>query len=227
MTEARILSLNVGQPAAMTYRNKEVISGIQKVPAKDGAFLTCLNFEGDRQADPVHHGGKDKAVCAYPYEHYAYWEKELGAPLRFGAFGENLTLAGVMEGDVCIGDVYEAGGAVIQLSQPRQPCYKLAVRYGVPDLPMRVQQTGYTGYYFRVLREGYVRSGDVLLLRRRHPLGITVAAANAAMHRDRSNVDLIRNILEVEALSDNWRRTFQKRLQGESEDAAARLNGPL
>jgi len=225
--EPRILSVNVGEPTAIVYRTKEVISAIQKRPVDEGAYLSRLNFAGDRQADTVHHGGKDKAVCAYPYEHYAYWERALGFPLRFGAFGENLTLAGLLEGDVCIGDVYEAGEAVIQLSQPRQPCYKLAVRYDSPDLPLRVQQTGFTGYYFRVLREGRVRRGDALRLLQSHPLRVPVADVNAAMHGDSSNAELILKLLGVEALSDNWKRTFRKRLAGEREDAAVRLSGPL
>lgn len=227
MGKATIVSLNVGTPSSLTYRNKEVLTGIMKRPVSGRVFLSTLNFEGDAQADLIHHGGKEKAVCVYPYEHYAYWEKELNRPLEYGAFGENLTTEGLLEQDVCIGDVYQIGEAIVQVSQPRQPCYKLSVRYGLTDLPVKVQDTGYTGYYFRVLQEGYVSKGDALTLLRRHPYGITISFANQIMHHDKKNVEGIRRILAVESLSKNWRSTFQKRLDGEWTDSKKRLTGQI
>lgn len=225
MGNATIKSLNIGKPGPLIYQNKEVLSGIGKQPVAGAVFLSTLNFAGDGQADLQHHGGKDKAVCVYPFEHYAHWEKELRRSLAYGAFGENLTTEGLLEQDVCIGDVYRIGAAVVQVSQPRQPCFKLAARYGLSDLPVKLQDTGYTGYYFRVLQEGDVRQGEPITLLQRHPGGITISYANRIMHHDKANREGIERILAVESLSDSWRATFQKRLAGLATDTQQRLTG--
>jgi len=225
MTRAEIVSLNIGKPQPLLYKNKEVESGIHKQPADRPLYLSRVNLDGDAQADLVHHGGKDKAVCVYPFEHYAFWEKELQTALVFGAFGENLTMRGLLETEVCIGDIFQLGEAVVQITQPRQPCYKLAARYQVPDMPVRVQDTGFTGYYFRVLEEGTVSSTSELALMTRHPLAVTVDFANKIMHHDKKNVDGIRRLLEVEELSDSWRATLTKRLEGQDVNTRERLQG--
>lgn len=222
---AWIMSLNVGLPAPLKHKEKEVSSGIDKRPVPGQVWLTRLHFEGDGQADLVHHGGVEKAVCVYPHEHYPFWEKELDRTLDWGAFGENLTTEGLTEQSVCIGDVYRMGEALVQVSQPRQPCYKLSVKYGQPELPLMVQETGFTGFYFRVLEEGHVGAGDRLELVRRHPEGITVSYANRIMHQEKDNREAIRRILSVEPLSANWRATFEKRLTGQSTDTKERLTG--
>lgn len=185
MKSAEIISLNTGRPVPLMYKNKEVLSGIKKLPVADSVYLSFSNFEGDEQADLVNHGGSDKAVCVYPYEHYPFWEGELKANLEMGAFGENLTTKGLLESEVCIGDIYLLGEAVVQISQPRQPCYKLAARYEAQDMPLKVQETGYTGFYFRVLKEGKVSMADRLILDQRHPLGVTVAFANQIKYVDK------------------------------------------
>lgn len=210
MGKAAIVSLNVGTPSPLAYPDREVLTGIMKRPVSGRVFLSKLNFEGDAQADLIHHGGEEKAVCVYPYEHYAYWERELNRPLKYGAFGENLTTEGLLEQKVCIGDVYQIGEAIVQVSQPRQPCFKLSLKYGLPELPVKFQDTGYTGYYFRVLQEGYVGKGDALILLRRHPCGVTISFANQIMHHDKHNLEGINRILAVESLSGSWRATFQK-----------------
>ncbi|WP_166240276.1 MOSC domain-containing protein [Paenibacillus turpanensis] len=220
-----MVSLNVGLPQSFAYQNKEVMSGIVKKPVAERVFLGTLHFEGDGQADLKHHGGKEKAVCVYPYEHYDFWEKELTLKLEHGAFGENLTTSGLVEEQVHIGDIYELGEAVVQVSQPRQPCFKLSMKYGIPELPVKVQETGYTGYYFRVLQEGYVGPGDRLVLRQKHPAEVSVSYANQIMHHDKHNIDGIKRILSVDALSESWRATFEKRLKGIHTDASERLNG--
>lgn len=215
MTPSMIIqSINVGKPAQVSFGGKEISTGIHKTGVREPLYLSRLNLDGDRQADLVHHGGVDKAVCVYPYEHYAYWETELNRSLTFGAFGENLTTEGMLEKDVCIGDIYRLGEAVVQVSQPRQPCFKLGVKYGVPELPLKVQQTGYTGYYFRVLTEGIVSPADSLLLKERHPAEVTISFANSIMYHEKGNIDGIQRILDVEALSDSWRQTLTKRLGG-------------
>lgn len=225
MASIEILSLNVGMPREVQFQQKDVFTGIFKTATEEALYLSYLNFEGDGQADLVHHGGREKAVCVYPYEHYPFWENELKRPLEYGALGENLTIKGLLETDVCIGDVFELGKAIVQISQPRQPCYKLTIRYGVPDMLLKVQQTGYTGFYFRVLEEGAVSKDDGLSLLHRHPKEITVSFANRIMHREKDNIEGIKQILEVEELSLNWRNTFLKRLAGTETDSRERLTG--
>lgn len=225
MQAAEIVSINIGKPQLIKYQQRDISSGIIKRPVDQPIFLSRLNFEGDAQADLKHHGGEDKAVCVYCYEHYTYWEKELQTQLALGAFGENLTIRGLLEDDIHIGDTFQLGEAVVQVTQPRQPCYKLTARYNAPTLPLLIQQTGYTGFYFRVLKEGTVRKDDQLVRMTRHPKQISVSFANRIMHTETKNVDGIRKILEVEELSTSWRATFQKRLEGEQTDAKQRLTG--
>ncbi|NRR02758.1 MOSC domain-containing protein [Brevibacillus sp. RS1.1] len=220
-----ILSINVAKPKQVQYQNKEVSTGIYKTPTTKALYLSFLNLEGDGQADLVHHGGKEKAVCVYPYEHYPFWEAQLQRELPIGAFGENLTIRGIVETDVCIGDIFQLGEAVVQISQPRQPCYKLSVRYGVPEMLVKVQETGYTGYYFRVLKEGLVSHTDGLIRLSSHPKAITVSYANRIMHQEKDNIDGMKKLLEVEELSSNWRATFTKRLSGVEIDTRERLTG--
>ncbi len=147
-----------------------------------------LGYEGlrdDEQADREVHGGVDKAVCVYPAEHYTYW-RELpalnGAELGPGAFGENFTVDGMLEGGMCVGDTYAVGEALVQVSQPRQPCWKLARRWRVQTLAALVEQTGRTGYYFRVLRHGFVRAGDGFQLRDRPCPQWSIQRCNEVMH---------------------------------------------
>jgi len=225
MASIEILSLNIGKPIQVRFNHKDVSTGIFKSATTESLYLSFLNFEGDGQADLAHHGGREKAVCVYPYEHYPFWEKELQKPLGYGAFGENLTTTGLLESDVCIGDIFRLGEAIVQVSQPRQPCYKLSVKYGAPDMPLKVQQTGYTGFYFRVLEEGAASKADGLTLLHRHPKKITVSFANRIMHQDKDHIEAAKQILEVEELSVNWRKTFLKRLEGNETDSRERLTG--
>ncbi|USG66459.1 MOSC domain-containing protein [Brevibacillus ruminantium] len=221
----KLVSLNIGKPVNFTYQGKDVHTGIFKTPTAETLFLSRENLEGDGQADLVYHGGPDKAVCVYPHEHYAYWEERLNRKLMPAAFGENVTTAGLLEDEVCIGDVYQLGEAIVQVTQPRQPCHKLAKKHDVPQLALWVQETGYTGYYFRVLQEGHVSPDSTLSLIERHPAGITVKEANRVMHHDKQDREATKRILAVAELSGSWRKTFEKRLHGEVTDTAKRLNG--
>ncbi|MBW4838120.1 MAG: MOSC domain-containing protein [Paenibacillaceae bacterium] len=207
-----IRSLNVSKPIEVEHQGKTVRTGIFKMPVKETLHLSTVNFIGDEQADLRFHGGPDKAVCVYPFERYSYWEERFGITLDFGAFGENLTTEGMLEEEIRIGDRFRLGEAVVQVSQPRQPCFKLGVKHGLPELQLEIQQTGYTGYYFRVLREGEVRPDDPLELIDRHPAGVTLAFANRIMHVDKEDADGIRRLLAVEELSANWRETLTARL---------------
>ncbi|RBW70753.1 MOSC domain-containing protein [Bacillus taeanensis] len=208
----KIKAVNIGKTQKLVYKGKELLTSIYKTPVEKKVYLTAHRLEGDEQADLVHHGGEDKAVCVYPYEHYRYWEENADLPLDYGAFGENLTTFGLLEEKVCIGNIYQLGEAVVQVSQPRQPCYKLAAKHGIDDLALRVQQTGYTGFYFRVLTEGAISQNSVLHLIKKHPKEVTVSFANQIMHHDKQNKDAIKLLLEIDELSSDWKQTFLKRL---------------
>ncbi|MFC5605035.1 MOSC domain-containing protein [Sporosarcina koreensis] len=225
MQNIEIQSLNVGKPKERQFGNKEVLTGICKQPVTEPVFLSKANFDGDGQGDLVNHGGVDKAVCVYPYEHYLYWEKELGKPLDAGAFGENLTLRGLIEDEVCIGDSFQIGEAVVQVSQPRQPCFKLSLVHDRKDMPVLVQDTGFTGFYFRVLKEGMVSPSDKLEHIARPELAITVSEANRLMHHTKDDLDGARKILQLDELSTSWRKTFNKRIAGDVVNTSERLTG--
>jgi MOSC domain-containing protein YiiM len=207
----QIVSINVGAPSVRVYGEREVLTAGHKRPVPS-AMLRRANFDGDRQADLKHHGGPDKAVCVYSFEHYPFWEETLGVPLAPGAFSENLTIASLRESEVRLGDTFRAGQALVQLSQPRQPCSKLAGRHARADLPDLIHRTSFSGFYLRVLEEGMVRSGDAFELVARHPAGVTVAFANQVMYRQRADRESLLRVLNVDALSAAWRKTLSRRL---------------
>lgn len=223
--EFQLLSLNIGLPKEVTYGGKVIHTGINKKQVKEPVYLSFVKFNGDGQADLVHHGGVDKAVCVYTGDHYPYWEKELNQNLVYGAFGENITVSGMREEDVCIGDTFELGQAIVQVTQPRQPCFKLAKKYNIPKLPLYFQETGYTGFYFRVLKEGWVSSVDTLKRLQSDPKGVSLAFANRIMHKEKQNIEGVKRILEVNALSSSWRKSFEKRISGEKINTKERLEG--
>ncbi|EJR90754.1 MULTISPECIES: MOSC domain-containing protein [Bacillus cereus group] len=223
--EYQLLSLNIGLPKEVTYGGKVIHTGINKKQVKEPVYLSFVKFNGDGQADLVHHGGVDKAVCVYTGDHYPYWEKELNQDFVYGAFGENITVSSMREEDVCIGDTFELGQAIVQVTQPRQPCFKLAKKYNIPKLPLYFQETGYTGFYFRVLKEGWVSSVDTLKKLQSDPKGVSVAFANRIMHKEKQNIEGVKRILEVNALSCSWRKSFEKRISGEEINTKERLEG--
>jgi MOSC domain-containing protein YiiM len=161
----KLLSINAGLPREVEWRGKTVRTSIFKAPLAGRIRVTRLNLEGDRQSDLSVHGGADKAVYAYPSEHYAFWRKEIPA-MEFpsGAFGENLTTEGLLEDNVHIGDRFRAGSAEFVVTQPRMPCFKLAIRFDRPDMVKRFLRSGRTGFYLAVLREGDVAAGDAIEL---------------------------------------------------------------
>ncbi|OXM83363.1 MOSC domain-containing protein [Paenibacillus rigui] len=208
----QLLSLNVAMPVEIQYQGKPLSTGIYKKAVEGAVYLSTVQLAGDGQADLVNHGGPDKAVCVYPSEHYSSWEERLERDLEFGTFGENFTVSGLTETQVHIGDIFELGEALLQVSQPRQPCFKLGKKLELAEMPFWVQQTGHTGYYFRVLKEGHVESGQQFRLVEQDAAGITVAEANRLKYHDKSDWEGIRSLLKVEALSESWRDSFQKRL---------------
>lgn len=203
-----IVSLNVGKPVTVDYQGKDLSTGIYKQPVEGSLFLSSLNFEGDGQADLTNHGGLDKAVCAYPSEHYPYWERSLGKQMPYAAFGENLTLRGLLEDEVCIGDVYRVGEAVLQVSQPRYPCFKLSQKHGVKDMPARVLNTGYSGFYFRVVQEGRVSADSPVIRLESRPSGITVLEVLRMMKDGRKDEQGLARMLEIDELASSLKSQF-------------------
>lgn len=209
-----LLSLNIGAPQQRTFEDgAEFYTGICKDPVTEPLFLSQTNLAGDGQGDLVHHGGVDKAVNVYSIEHYPFWEKELGKPLGHAAFGENLTVRGLLETDVCIGDTFQLGEAVVQVSQPRIPCGKLNSKHNVRNLRTRVRETGYSGFYLRVLKEGMVSPAkDTLVLLERDPNRFTVAEANRIAYHDFDNLAALQRLHALEPLADAWKNFLGKQI---------------
>jgi MOSC domain-containing protein YiiM len=203
-------SLNVGLPKKEIFDGKPITTGICKKPVSGQVTLRALGFDGDGVADSKNHGGPDKAICVYSLDHYPFWEKTLGVRLPAAAFGENLSVSNLKEDDVCIGDIFLLGTATVQISQPRQPCTTLAARYGRNDLVKLVINSGFSGFYFRVLQEGEVRVGAPLVLVEKDPNLISVSFANNIFHHDRKNREGIERVLAVPALSEAWQRSLRK-----------------
>lgn len=203
-------------------------SSIDKQPQYGQVAVTPLGLAGDEQGDLRVHGGVEKAIHHYPYEHYAAWAAELGAhPLLMqpGAFGENFSSSGWTEHDVCLGDRIRVGTALLEVSQGRMPCWKLSDRFCVAELALRVQQSGRTGWYYRVLEEGVVSAGDSLQLVERQFTDWSLTRLSTVLFDKRVEGELLRECLAL-PLVPSWRRTLERRLEkGLVEDWAPRLQG--
>ena len=210
--EAKLLSINTGLPREVVWNGKTVTTSIWKEPVSGPVRVAALNLEGDRQADLSVHGGADKAVYVYPSEHYDYWRRELpGMELPWGAFGENFTTAGLSE-EFHIGDRLRIGSAEFAITQPRMPCYKLAIRFGRPDIVKRFLNSGRTGFYLAVTREGEVKAGDSIRLDAGPGEGLSVADIVRLYTADFENQELLARAARLPGLPDNWRDYFRKRL---------------
>ncbi len=231
MNELKIVGLQtglprtLGEPDAMESMDREWTTGFFKEAVAGVRQVTRLGIEGDGQADLVHHGGPDKAINVYLGEHYAGWAEELGLALPAGAFGENFTTTGLMEADVCVGDVFRTGDLIVQVSQPRQPCWKLSRRWRIKDLAVRVERTGRTGWYFRVLTEGTIQAGAVLELIERPAPNWSIAAANEVMHHRKQDVAAALALAACPGLSASWISSLTLRATSGAPDTNARLNG--
>lgn len=209
----KLLSISVGRPRDVAAKGKTVRTSIFKDPVSGRIFVNRTNVAGDEQADLKVHGGPDKAVYAYPAEHYSFWRTELDHPeLGWGAFGENLTTEGLTEDRVCIGDHFRVGSVELTVTQPRMPCYKLGIRLGRSDIVKRFLASGRTGFYLSVLREGEIGAGDTIERIARAEHGITVADVTALYGADAKNQELLRRVSELPALPAGWRDYFRKRL---------------
>jgi MOSC domain-containing protein YiiM len=213
----KIVSVNVGTPRDAVWRGEIVRTGIFKSPVTGPVAMRGDNLDGDAQADLSVHGGPDKAVYGYPSEHYGFWCDWLGvAELPWGAFGENLTTEGVLETDVCIGDRFRIGSAVLEVSQPRIPCHKLALRHARVDLPKHFLASGRSGFYFRIAEPGTLASGDAVERVASDPQRLTVADVQSLL-RNKGDLALIRRAVDHPALAAVWRSDLRKRQAPRSE----------
>lgn len=209
----RIISVNVGQPREVIWHGKPVLTSIYKYPVEGPLRLEMEDFVGDRQADLTVHGGPDKAAYVYPAEYYDEWRRELpDDDLPWGAFGENLTMSGVTDTTVYIGDRFQIGSAEAQVTQPRIPCYKLGVRFGRDSFVKQFLQSGRNGFYVKVLRPGEITAGDAVTLLSRESHGVTVADIVRLYVSDRFDEEGMRRALSSPSLPGGWREWFQERL---------------
>ena len=214
LPEMRLNSVNVSMPKTIEHEGKTVTTGIFKEPVGGRVMLRRMNLDGDGQADLWGHGGAFRAVYVYAFENYAYWSEELGRDdFVIGQFGENFTVEGMLEDDIQIGDVFRVGGALVEVSQPRVPCYKLAIRMGVDGFQNRFLSSGRMGFYFRVLEEGEVGAGDTFELIARDADAMSVRAVNDLLYFDKGNSEATEKALNMPALSHGWKDTFEERLR--------------
>ena len=209
----KLVSISVGGPRQVEWRGKTVRTSIFKDPVAGPVRVQKLNLAGDEQSDLSVHGGVDKAVYAYPSEHYAYWCEQLPEmKLPWGSFGENLTIEGLNEKTLQIGDRLSIGSAEFVVTQPRLPCFKLGVRFGRPDMVKRFQKSGRTGFYLAVLQEGVISAGDSIQVVSVGQPSVSVAEVARLYTADEAEQELLRQASELAALPEDWREYFRNRL---------------
>ena len=207
-----LTSINVGLPREITHRDQAMTTGIFKLPVAGPVWLGRLNLAGDGQADLRVHGGADKAVYLYPFEHYAFWAGELGRhDFSYGQFGENFTTRGLLEDEVNIGDIFQISAARVQVTQPRSPCFKLGIRMGDENFPMRFATANRTGFYLRVLEEGMVKAGDTTDRVERAAGSMSVREVFHLRHVGGTRAEYER-AARLPGLASSWRAAFEKRL---------------
>ena len=213
----KIVSVNVGLPREAVWKGITVQTAIFKAPVAGPVAIGKLNLAGDQQADLSVHGGSEKAVYAYPAEHYDYWREQLpDVPLSWGAFGENLTTEGLCEDTSCIGDVLRVGSAVLQITQPRMPCYKLQLRFNRDDMIKRFLLSGRSGFYFSVIERGDVAAGSKVEILDRDPGGVTVSDIVRLYLGQRRDPELLQRATNVGSLPENWKTQLLLRAQNQA-----------
>ena len=214
----KLLSINVSKPKPIQYGGKTIQTGIFKAPVSGTVMLREKNIDGDGQGDLRVHGGTYKAIYGYPFEHYAYWQQELHRDdLAYGQFGENLTLEGLLEEAVHIGDIFQIGATVkLQITQPRVPCFKLAYKMGLPEFPKQFLESRRVGFYFRVLEEGEITAGDAIARIETAPEPMSVTEIVNLRYFDRDNHEKIAQARKQPALSPSWKRDFWRSLQAKN-----------
>ena len=212
----KVLSVNVGLPRKIQYNGQIINTAIFKDPVKGPIMLRKLNLDGDRQSDLTVHGGIDKAVYSYPVEHYDYWGKQFpDTDLMWGMFGENFTTEGLLEDAVNVGDQFQIGSAMLVATQPRMPCYKLGVRFGRMDVIRRFMTSGRPGIYFKILKEGEVKTGDKIKNIKRDKNNVTVKDI-VSLYISKNHIDIIemmRRAIKIRDLPEGWRYEFEQKIE--------------
>jgi len=205
----KVLSVHVGSLQEMLRNGKKIQTGIFKQPTEGPIEVKQLGLEGDKQANKKLHGGVYKAICVYPSEHYDLWKEELGNPgLSFGDFGENLTTAGLMEGDICLGDRLRIGSVEIVVTQPREPCITLNARLDTKDLSVRIHKSGRSGFYCSVEREGTIENGDSIEYISRDENKVSVSDFNRIINGETEVADIIFRASKIDALPPRLKGQF-------------------
>ena len=209
----RIHALNISKPKTIVFKGEEVFTGIYKVPTAEPRIVRVLNIDGDEQADLTVHGGVDKAVYGFPLEHYSYYQEELKQDsYEPGQFGENLTTEGMLESNVHIGDRYRVGEVVLEVSQPRSPCYKFAIKMGTAKALSLCINSAKTGFYFRVLKEGPIQSGDLIEVDYVNVDAPTVEEMHRLYYLDKKNISSLKKAVSCNSLAKVWRDEFKNRI---------------
>jgi ferredoxin-NADP reductase/MOSC domain-containing protein YiiM len=210
MTSGRLLSVNVGLPRDVTWHGKTVHTGIWKKPVDGPSRVRRLNIDGDGQGDLAGHGGEHRAVFVYQIESYRYWQRELGRDdFEFGQFGENFTVSGLADDQVCIGDRYQVGEALFEVTQPRVTCYRVGIRMDEPRMPSLLVSRHRPGFYFRVLREGAVQAGDEIVRVAAGPEAMTVTEVDGLLYLPGHARDRVLSALRIPALPEGWKASFR------------------
>jgi MOSC domain-containing protein YiiM len=210
----RLLSVNVGLPRDVTWNGKTVLTAIWKSPVTGRRIVRKLDIDGDAQGDLAGHGGEQRAVFVYQMDSYHYWERILGrSDFTFGQFGENFTVDGLPDNEVCIGDRYRIGGAEFEVTQPRVTCYRVGIRMNEPRMPSLLVAHHRPGFYFRVLQEGEVGAGDDIVKIADGPERITVANIDGLLYLPGASSEQLQRALRIPALSKGWQGSFQAMLQ--------------
>lgn len=211
----KIISINVSHPVEVIHDNKRIMTGIFKKPVNGPVYVSKLNIDGDGQADLENHGGGHMAVYAYSYDHYRYWSVLLNrTDFKYGQFGENLTVAGLDESKLYIGDQLKVGEVVFAVTQPRVPCYKLGIMFGDKEMPKKFLESALTGCYMRVLKEGYIQAGDDVSVINHENIKISIKDLFEAFYlvKGRVGIDILQKSLQLSDLSPSWRKQIKERL---------------
>src|SRR5437016_4563896 len=217
-----LLSVNVGLPPDVTWNGKTVRTAVWKSPVTGRRMVRKLDIDGDAQADLTGHGGEHRAVFVYQMDSYHYWERFLGrSDFTFGQFGENFTVEGLLDNEVCIGDRYRIGDAIFEVTQPRVTCYRVGIRMNEPRMPALLISNRRPGFYFRVLREGEVGPGDEIMKVGEAKEQMTVAEINALLYSPNHARDRLERALRIEALSPGWRPSFEALVKSQTTAAGS------
>ncbi len=209
----KILSVNVSEPKKVIFNGKELITSIYKKPVSERVRVTSQGIEGDRQADLSVHGGFDKAVYGYSFEHYKLWGERLQKEFtEFGLVGENLTISSFDESEINIGDRFKINDCILQVSQPRIPCYKIGIKMNSRDFPKMFSQSGLLGTYFRVVQEGSIEEGDEIEKIHSEENSMSIKDISTILFVDLKNIDLMKKALDIKSLTEEIKEKFRERL---------------